>query len=138
MLNDTFIKSLKASDKPQKHFDGGGLYLHIPTTGSKLWRLAYRFNKKVKLLSLDEYPVVSLKDARERREDAKKLLAQDIDPGLHKKTLRDAHLTEAANTFQAVALEWHEHKTTDFTEKHRQLILTVCKPICFRPSAKWL
>ncbi len=123
MLNDTFIRSLKASDKAQKHFDGGGLYLFIPTTGSKLWRLAYRFDKKTKLLSLGEYPAVSLKDARERREDAKKLLAQDIDPGLHKKTLRDARLTEAANTFQAVALEWHEHKTTDFTEKHRQLIL---------------
>jgi integrase len=123
MLNDTFIKSLKASDKPQKHFDGGGLYLFIPTTGSKLWRLAYRFDKKTKLLSLGEYPAVSLKDARERREEAKKLLAQDIDPGLHRKVLRDARLTEAANTFQAIALEWHENKTTDFTEKHRQLIL---------------
>ncbi|WP_374282354.1 Arm DNA-binding domain-containing protein [Desulfovibrio sp.] len=51
MLNDTLIRSLKASDKPQKHFDGGGLYLFIPSNGSKLWRMAYRYGGKSKLLS---------------------------------------------------------------------------------------
>jgi integrase len=123
MLNDTLIRSLKTTDKPQKHFDGGGLFLFMPTTGSKLWRLAYRFEKKSKLLSFGEYPTVSLKDARERRDEAKKLLSQGIDPGLHKKHLREARLTEAANTFQAVALEWHATKTGDFTEKHRSRVL---------------
>ena len=123
MLNDTLIRSLKAADKPQKHFDGGGLFLFIPATGSKLWRMAYRFDKKSKLLSFGEYPTVSLKDARERREEAKKLLAQSIDPSLHKKNLREARLAEAANTFQAIALEWHATKTGDFTEKHRSHLL---------------
>lgn len=63
-LTDTYIRSLKAADKEQKHFDGGGLYLSIPKTGRKLWRMAYRFDQKTKLLSFGEYPTITLKDAR--------------------------------------------------------------------------
>ena len=78
-LTDTHIRSLKPDMKPRKYFDGGGLFLFIPTTGSKLWRMAYRFDGKSKLLSFGEYPTVSLKDARERREDAKRMLSRGID-----------------------------------------------------------
>jgi integrase len=123
MLNDTLIKSLKPEDKPKKHFDGGGLFLYIPASGSKLWRMAYRFNKKSKLLSFGEYPLVSLKAARERRDEAKRLLAQGIDPSLRKKELRVAKLAEEANSFQKIALEWHGNNTLNFTAKHRGHII---------------
>ena len=79
-LTDTHIRSLKPDSKPRKYFDGGGLFLYVPTSGSKLWRMAYRFDGKSKLLSFGEYPSVSLRDARERREDARRLLAKGVDP----------------------------------------------------------
>ena len=84
-LTDVFIRSLKPLEKPYKHFDGGGLYIHVAPTGSKLWRMSYRFAGKGKLLSFGEYPTISLKDAREKREEAKKLLAQGIDPSVQTK-----------------------------------------------------
>ena len=68
MLTDTFLRSLKPADKPKKYADGGGLFIYVSTTGSKLWRMAYRFNMKSKLLSFGEYPLVSLKEAREQRD----------------------------------------------------------------------
>lgn len=122
-LNDTYIRSLKATDKEQKHFDGGGLYLSIPKTGKKLWRMAYRFNQKTKLLSFGEYPIVSLKDARDRKEEAKRLLANGIDSGAQKKAAKEEQLSEIKDTFQNIALEWYETRTTDFTEKHRGTVM---------------
>ena len=122
-LSDAYIRSLKAADKEQKHFDGGGLYLSIPKTGKKLWRMAYRFNQKTKLLSFGEYPVVSLKDARDRREEAKKLLANGIDPGAQKKAAKETLFSETNDTFKNIALEWHETRTADFTEKHRGTVM---------------
>ena len=86
MLTDTQIRNLKPAEKAKKYADGGGLYLYVAKTGSKLWRMAYRFNDKEKLLSFGEYPIVSLKDARTKRNEAKKLLADGIDPGKRKKT----------------------------------------------------
>jgi integrase len=123
MLNDTQIKSIKPEAKPKKYFDGGGMFLYVPSSGSKLWRMAYRFNKKEKLLSLGEYPAVSLKAARERREDAKRLLSEGIDPGAHKRSIRDAKLAEEANSFEKLALEWYEGNTLDFTPKYRGHII---------------
>ena len=60
-LTDTHIRSLKPDSKPRKYFDGGGLFLYVPTSGSKLWRMAYRYNGKSKVLSFGEYPTVSLR-----------------------------------------------------------------------------
>jgi len=119
MLNDTAIRSLKPLEKPKKYTDGAGLYLYVPTTGSKLWRMDYRFEGKRKVLSFGEYPAVSLKMARERREDAKRLLAEGIDPGEHKKQAKAAKLAEKTNTFEKVAREWHETQTVDCTEANR-------------------
>jgi len=123
MLNDTLIRNLKFTGKPKKHFDGGGMYLLVTATGSKLWRMVYHFDKKEKLLSFGEYPTVSLKDARERREDAKRLLAQDIDPGAHKKAIVAKRIAEQANSFKNIALEWYENQTGHCTAKHRALTL---------------
>ncbi len=93
-LSDAAVRNAKANGKVQKLSDGGGLYLHVTATGSKLWRLAYRFEGKQKLLSFDAYPAVSLKDARHRRDDAKELLAKGIDPGEEKKQAREAVLAK--------------------------------------------
>jgi hypothetical protein len=77
-LSDTEIRTAKPSDKPYKLTDGAGLYLIIQPVGSKLWRLDYSSGKR-KTLSLGAYPAVSLKEARERRDEAKKLLANGIE-----------------------------------------------------------
>ena len=122
-LTDTQIKNLKSPGTPKKYFDGGGLFLFVSATGSKLWRMAYRFEQRGKLLSFGEYPVVSLKDARDRREEAKKLLANGIDPGAQRKTVKAAQLSEVNDTFRGIALEWHDTRTADFTEKHRGTVM---------------
>jgi hypothetical protein len=75
MLKDVAVRNAKPSAKPRKLSDGGGLHALIQPNGSKLWRLAYRFAGKQKTLALGVYPIVSLEEARRRREDAKKLLA---------------------------------------------------------------
>ena len=120
MLTDTQIRNLKPAEKAKKYADGGGLYLYVAKTGSKLWRMAYRFNDKEKLLSFGEYPIVSLKDARTKRNEAKKLLADGIDPGRHKKEMKNAALLAEANTFEYVVLEWHETQTVHNSEKDRE------------------
>ena len=120
-LTDTHLRNLKPSDKVQKLTDGGGLYCHIAPSGGKLWRLAYRFNGKQKLLSLGAYPAVSLKDARQRREEARELLAKGIDPGEHKKEQKAAALAkerEEHDTFQNVALEWFAGYAPTLSLKH--------------------
>ncbi len=82
MLTDTEIRALKPREKIFKTFDGGGLYLQTTPKGGRLWRLKYRFAGREKLLALGTYPDTSLKLARTKRENAKALLAQDIDPGV--------------------------------------------------------
>ena len=119
-LTDTHIRGLKAEAKAKKYFDGGGLFLFVPTNGSKLWRMAYRFGGKSKLLSFGEYPTVSLKDARERREEAKKLLAQGEDPAEHKRQLKQEKIASQDNSFKNVALEWNATHNAVFSEKYRQ------------------
>src|ERR1044071_9461987 len=80
MLTDTAIKAEKATDKPRKLFDERGLYLLITPNGSRWWRFKYRFNGKEKLLSLGTYPDVPLKRAREKRDEARRLVADGVDP----------------------------------------------------------
>src|SRR5271157_971618 len=89
-LRDTAVRNARPSAKPKKLSDSGGLHVLIQPTGSKLWRLAYRFAGKQKTLALGVYPVVSLEDARRRREEAKKLLARSIDPSVQRKADRQA------------------------------------------------
>ena len=122
-LNDPLIRGLKAEARARKYFDGGGLFLFIPTSGSKLWRMSYRFEGKSKLLSFGDYPTLSLKDARERRDAAKKLLAQGIDPSEHKREARKARLTAQRDSFQNVAREWHETRLAEFSDKHRGTVM---------------
>ena len=103
MLNDTRVRNAKGGDRPIKLSDGGGLYLLIKPNGSKLWRLAYRFGGKQKSLALGVYPTITLKQARERRDDAKQLLADNIDPSIQRRI--DKQIATNGNTFRAVAGE---------------------------------
>lgn len=125
-LTDTAIRNAKPSDKPQKLFDGGGLFLLVTPAGGKWWRLKYRHGGKEKLLSFGTYPDVSLKDARDRREDARKLVANGDDPAIAKVAAKVAARLTAANTFEAVANEWltnQAKKHSDATQKKHKLIL---------------
>jgi len=103
MLNDTRVRTTKPCQRPIKLSDSGGLYLLIAPHGSKLWRLAYRFGGKQKTLAIGAYPTVTLKAARDKREEAKRLLANGIDPSTQRRL--DKQLTSTGNTFKAVAEE---------------------------------
>ena len=100
-LTDIAIRNSKPSRKVVKLSDGGGLFLLIQPHGTKLWRLAYRFGGKQKLLAFGIYPTVSLADARARRDNAKKFLADGVDPSVQRKLEKQASVI----TFQLVAEE---------------------------------
>jgi hypothetical protein len=105
-LTDTTIRQAKPAEKAQPLLDGGGLYLEIAPSGGKWWRLKDRIGGKETRLSLGVYPEVSLKQAREQRDDARKLLADGIDPGELRKSEKAAKSSRAANSFEIVAREW--------------------------------
>lgn len=115
-LSDTAIRAAKPSEKPVRMFDGGGLYLEISPAGGKLWRLKYRFGGKEKRLALGAYPDVGLKDARERRDEARKLLANGADPGSAKKAQKAAKAEQAANSYEPICREWLEAKRSTVEE----------------------
>jgi hypothetical protein len=93
------------------------LFLLVKPNGAKLWRLKYRYLGKEKLLSIGPYLHVSLADARDARDKAKKLLAYDppIDPMAHREETRQAIIRNAENTFKSIALEWHEKQKERWT-----------------------
>lgn len=117
-LTELAVKNAKPKDKPYKLSDGGGLFLLVQINGGKYWRLAYRFADKQKTLALGIYPDVSLADARERREQARKLLANDADPSAIKKETKRVSQTATVNSFSALAKELHKVKAPMWTEGH--------------------
>lgn len=123
-LSDLSIRNAKPSDKPYKLPDEKGLFLLIHPNGSKYWRQKYRFNGKEKLLAFGVYPDISLKDARARRDDARKLLANGIDPGEAKKAQKAAGMERAANSFEVVAREWFSKNRDTWAPSHADKIIT--------------
>ncbi len=107
-LTDTTVRSAKPSDKIVRLYDTAGMYLEISTAGGKYWRLKYRFGGKERRLALGVYPEVGLKEARAKRDDARKLLAKGVDPGALRKAQKAAGEIRAASSFEVVALEWLE------------------------------
>lgn len=106
-LTDIQVKNAKPRDKPYKLADGGGLYLEVTPTGSKLWRMKFKqANGKEGRLSFGIYPLVSLVQAREKRDEARKLKTEGIDPGQFKREEKQTKASEAANTFERVARAW--------------------------------
>jgi integrase len=118
MLTDTAIRQTKPGEKPVKLADGGGLYLLVNPTGGKLWRWKYRFGGKEKLLALGSYPDVTLAKARERHQEARKLLAERVDPGAARKAAKTAARIAAENSFEAVARQWWAHWSKDRSAIH--------------------
>ncbi len=123
-LSDLECKAAKPKEKPYKLADGYGMYLEIRPTGARYWRLKYRFGGKEKLLALGVYPLIALKEARARRDDARRLLDQDVDPGLAKKERRLKAYEDAENTFEKLARDWHDNWKQDKTPKHAAAILS--------------
>jgi len=122
-LTDTAIRNAKPGEKPAKIFDERGLFLLVTPAGGKWWRLRYKFDGKEKLLSLGVYPDTSLKDARTRRDDARKLLANGIDPGENRKAVKAARQVRAANSFEVVAREWYAKQAPNWAEHHGDRII---------------
>lgn len=109
MLTDVACRTAKARDRDYKLSDHGGLFLFVSKTGFKSWRLKYRFAKSEKLLTIGPYPQVSLIQAREEREKAKKLLREGIDPSRRKKTLTASFSdSEATGSFCEITRDWYE------------------------------
>src|SRR5438067_6130469 len=107
-LSDARVRNAKPRTKPYKIADGEGLFLLVTPSGSKYWRLKYFFAGKEKLLALGVYPEVTLADARDRRAEARKVLAAGDDPGEVKKEVKRQVTLRYANVFEAVAREWFE------------------------------
>lgn len=102
MLTEAAVKAARATDKPVKRFDEKGLFLFVTPAGGRLWRLKYRIHGKEKLLALGSYPEVPLKRAREKRDEARRLIADGVDPSERKK----ADQRSMAETFATIAEEW--------------------------------
>jgi len=122
-LSDPKVKKAKPEAKPYKLADGGGMYLEVMPTGSKYWRLKYRYAGKEKRLALDVYPAVTLAHARTRRDDARKLLANGVDPGEIKQTQKKQNQIAIENSFEAIAREWHALNTPRWTANHAYDVL---------------
>ena len=122
-LTDTTVRNAKPSDKPVRLFDAGGLYLEISPAGGKLWRFKYRYEGKEKRLALGIYPDISLKEARERRDEARKLLANAVDPGEARKANKAAGLERAANSFEVIAREWFATNINSWVKSHSDKII---------------
>jgi integrase len=122
-LTDTAIRSAKPSDKALKLTDEKGLFLLIHPNGSKYWRQKYRYNGKEKTLAHGVYPDVGLKDARERRDAARKLLADGIDPGENRKVQKAAKVERAANSFEVIAREWFAKNRDTWAVSHADKII---------------
>jgi len=117
-LSDTEIKRAKAKQKVDSIRDSGGLYLWITPAGGKLWRWAYRYDGKEKLMSLGKYPDVSLALARERHGEVRKVLASGIDPMAQRKAAKTAQRAAHENSFQSVAMRWREHWQDGKSPRH--------------------
>lgn len=109
-LTDTAARTAKPREKLYRMADAAGLCLEVTPSGSKLWRFRYRFGGKAKMMGLGAYPTVTLAKARERREDARRLLANGIDPTAHKQAERTAQ-SALAHTFEELAREWYAYNS---------------------------
>ncbi len=122
-LTDTTIRNTKPKDKPFKLSDEKGLYLQVMPNGGKWWRFKYRFLGKEKLLACGVYPDTTLAKAREKRDAARRLLADGIDPSENKKAVKASKTIEAANSFEVIAREWHTKQSKNWVASHGEKIL---------------
>jgi len=121
-LTDLSVRTAKAGEALYKLSDGRGLQLHITATGSKLWRWAYRFDGKQKLMALGVYPDISLAQARQMADEARKLLATGTDPMAQRKVDKINRQQAAGNTFKVIATAWWEHWKSSRSERHADYV----------------
>jgi integrase len=122
-LTDTAVRNAKPGAKPAKLFDERGLFLIVTPTGGKWWRFRYRFDGKEKLLALGIYPDVPLASARQKRDDARKLLADGIDPGAHRKAAKAMRAGLAANTLEVIGREWYAKTAPTLADTTKEKLL---------------
>ncbi|GMG91652.1 integrase [Cupriavidus sp. TKC] len=122
-LTDVEVRSARPRDKAYRLTDGLGMYLEVSPAGGKYWRFKYRFAGKEKRLALGVYPEVSAKEARTRRDDARRLLANGVDPGIERRVQKAASVERAANSFEAVAREWFARQAPGWAASHADKII---------------
>ncbi|HDO1355755.1 TPA: tyrosine-type recombinase/integrase [Aeromonas veronii] len=121
-LSDTAARQAKFTGKQQKLSDEKGLFLLITSSG-KYWRLKFRFAGKEKVLALGVYPEVSLKEARAKREEARRQLADGIDPSLARKQSKVANRLASENNFEVIAREWHQSQLARWSPGHAKRVI---------------
>lgn len=119
-LTDVKVRSAKPTEKAFKLTDGEGMHLMVHPNGSKYWRLQYRFDGKQKTLALGVYPEISLSEARQRRDEAKRKVANGIDPSEQKKVDKQVRKVAIENNFKAIVLEWHEYKRPGWSKGYAE------------------
>lgn len=122
-LSDIQVRNAKPREKEYKLADGGGLYLLVSPSGGRLWRCKYLFDGKERLLSFGAYPAVTLAEARQRREDAKRLLANGVDPGAVKKAQKAVEVAVTENAFEVIAREWHGKFRHTWSDVHSDTLM---------------
>ena len=141
MLSDTEVRRTKAGNNPYKLSDGGNMFLWVTPAGGKIWRWAYRFGGKAKLMTLGKYPEVSLALARSRHADARRLLAGGIDPMVKRKEDRSAIRAATEHSFANVARLWLDHWREGKSLRHvdstrRRLESNILPVLGVRPVAE--
>ena len=123
-LTDAACRKAKPRESAWKLRDGGGLYLEVLPSGTKSWRWKYRFHGKEKRLTIGQYDAVGLTAARTKRDQARELLAQGIDPSAEKKRVRAANAVAALDTFERVARAWHEEWQANRDARYAKQVLS--------------
>jgi integrase len=122
-LTDVEIRNARPREKAYRLADGAGMYLEVSPAGGKYWRLKYRVGGREKRLALGVYPEVSAKEARSRRDEARKLLSKGVDPSFERKVQKAAGVERASNTFEAVAREWFSRQAPSWAASHADKVI---------------
>ncbi len=134
MLTDAAVRRFKPTETLYKVADEKGLFLWITPSGGKLWRFKFRLDGKEKSVSFGGYPEISLSEARDKRDEARKALANGLDPAMQKKATKRARALATVNTFEGVATEWFAKFSTKWTSAHAERVWSRIK----RDILPWL
>lgn len=122
-LTDAVVRNAKPKEKPYKIFDSGGLYIEVAKNGSKYWRQRFRFAGVENRLSLGVYPEVGLKEARDRRDEYRKLLRNGTDPSASRRAEKAAQAEIGSNSFEVIAREWFGKFSPTMAVSHSSKII---------------
>jgi integrase len=136
-LTEMQVRNAKPRQKPYKLFDGGGLYLEVATSGSRIWRLKFRqLNGKENRLTFGPYPEISLQEAREKRLETRRLMLKGEDPARHRDDAKRLAADRAANTFERIAREWYANKVPTWSERTAKNMIQRLEADIFPPIGK--